>query len=61
MRKYQCCLLPALTSSEQNYSQLEREVVAIILGYLYRMKFLLKTGHQSLKTISSPDKGIPTL
>ncbi|KAJ8894044.1 hypothetical protein PR048_006654 [Dryococelus australis] len=54
----------ALTSSEQNYLQLERDALAITFGvkyfhkYFYGRKFLFKTDHQPLKTIFSPDKAV---
>ena len=56
-----------LTKSERNYAQLEKEVLALILGvkhfhqYLYARSFTLVTDHRPLTTILSPHKGIPSL
>ncbi len=57
----------SLTSAEKNYSQLEREGLAIIFGlekyhqYLYGRKFKLVTDNQPLALILGPKKGIPAL
>ena len=56
-----------LTASEQNYSHLEKEALALIFGvqkfhrYLYGRKFNLITDHKPLTTILGPKKGIPSL
>ena len=55
-----------LSSSEKNYSQLEKEALSLIFGLrkfqqcLYGRKFTLVTDHQPL-TIFNNKKGIPTL
>ncbi|KAJ8018701.1 hypothetical protein HOLleu_43163 [Holothuria leucospilota] len=56
-----------LTKAEQNYSQLEREALAIVYGirtfhqYLCGKKFTLFTDHKPLKYLLGPNKGIPVL
>ena len=56
-----------LTSSERNYSQLEREALSLVFGitrfhqYLYGRSFQLLTDHKPLTTILSPKTGIPSL
>jgi hypothetical protein len=56
-----------LTTAQQNYSQLDREALALIFAvkrfhkYLYGQKFTLVSDHQPLRHILAPDKGIPTV
>lgn len=54
-----------LSKAEQNYSQIEREALAIIFcmkklhKYLYGRKFILVSDHAPLKTLFNPDKSMP--
>ncbi|UYV66132.1 K02A2.6-like, partial [Cordylochernes scorpioides] len=56
-----------LSVAEQNYSQIEKEALAIIYGvtkfhqFIYGRKFILITDHKPLVTILGSRSGIPTL
>ena len=56
-----------LSKAEQNYSQLEREALAIVYGvryfhqYLCGRRFTLFTDHKPLKYLLGTNKGIPVL
>ena len=56
-----------LTPSEKNYSQLEKEALALIFGvtpfyqYLHGQHFTLIPDHKPLTTILGPHNSIPTL
>lgn len=56
-----------LNQAERNYSQLEKEALALVFGvtrfkdYLYGNKFVLVTDHKPLKGIFNPNKTIPPM
>ena len=56
-----------LSSSEQNYSQVEKEALSLVFRvckfhtYLYSRRFKLVTDHKPLTTILGPKKGVPSI
>ncbi|CAB3257988.1 unnamed protein product [Arctia plantaginis] len=60
-----CFASATLNNAQKNYSQVEKEALAIIFAvqkfhkYLYGRKFILVTDHQPLKFIFDPQKKIP--
>ena len=56
-----------LTDTERNYSQLDKEALALVFGvrrflqYLYGRRFTLVTDHRPLTAILGPKKGLPSL
>ena len=56
-----------LSQPEQNYSQLEKEALALIFGtkqfhnYIYGCSFILYTDHKPLQGLLNESKAIPTL
>ncbi|XP_022825572.1 uncharacterized protein K02A2.6-like [Spodoptera litura] len=59
------CVSRTLNATEQNYSQLDKEALAILFGvikhhqYLFGRKFILRTDHQPLTHIFGNKGGIP--
>ena len=56
-----------LNRAERNYSQIDKEALALVWGirkfnhYLYGRRFTLVTHHQPLTAIFHPEKGIPAM
>ena len=56
-----------LSQPEKNYSQIEKEALALVYGvkkfhkYLYGRRFLLVTDHKALTTVLGPKTGVPAL
>ena len=56
-----------LTKAERNYSNLQREALAVIFGvkkfhqYLYGRQFILETDHKPLESLFNEKKATPTL
>jgi hypothetical protein len=57
----------ALSKSEQNYSQIDKEALSLVYGvkkfptYLYGRKFTMVTDHKPLTSILGPKKGVSSV
>ncbi|XP_061716630.1 uncharacterized protein K02A2.6-like [Cydia pomonella] len=60
-----CCASRTLNAAECNYSQIDKEALAIVFGvtkhhqYVYGRKFTLRTDHRALSYIFGKNKGLP--
>ena len=59
--------LKTLTETQRNYSQIQKEALAIVFAlnkfhhFLYGRKFILVTDHKPLQTLFCPTKATPSL
>jgi len=57
----------SLAPTEKNYSQIDKETLAIVFGvkhfhqYLFGRKFVIKSDHKPLQHLFSENKGIPAM
>lgn len=57
----------SLTQAEKNYSQLDREALALVFGvkschqFVWGRKFMLETDHKPLKYIFDPNRSLPSM
>ena len=57
----------SLSSAEKNYSQLDKEALAIVFGvkkfhqYVYGRQFIIQTDHKPLEQVLNPDKMTPPM
>ena len=61
------CASRTVAPAENNYSQLEKEALAIVFAvkkfhtYLYGRHFLIYSGHQPLSYLLNESKGVPAM
>ena len=57
----------SLSPAEKNYSQLDKEALAIVFGvkkfhqYVYGRQFVIQTDHKPLERVLNPDKMTPPM